>query len=71
MTPTRLREIIGELHWSQRDLAELAECNERLTRRWASGDSPVPEKIGQWLEEHLVLHRSHPMPDWRSRSQAE
>ena len=68
MTPTRLREILDELLWSQRDLATLADCNERLARRWAAGQAPIPAPIADWLERRLVMHRSAPVPEWRSRA---
>lgn len=69
MTPNRLREILDELHWSQRDLASLAGCNERLARRWATGDTTVPALLAEWLEERLRMHRAAPPPAWKSRGQ--
>ena len=69
MTPTGLREILDELRWSQRDLAALVDCNERLARRWAAGAAPVPALIAQWLEERVRLHRTMPPPVWKSRGQ--
>ncbi len=70
MTPTRLREILDELHWSQRDLADLVGCNERLVRRWAVGKPEAPGPLADWLEERLTLHRRHPAPSWRQRGAA-
>jgi hypothetical protein len=50
MTPDRLRECLALLHWSQRGLAEILYCDDRLIRRWAQGSEPVPESIARWLE---------------------
>ena len=70
MTPTRLREVLDEMRWSQRDLATLAGCNERLARRWATGEAAVPPMLADWIELRLAMHRAHPAPDWKSRKAA-
>ena len=68
MSPTRLREILDALHWSQRDLADLLSCNERLVRRWAAGQAEVPAKIAYWLGSRMLEHQTNPPPaEWRSR----
>lgn len=70
MSPSRLRQILDALRWSQRDLADLVACNERLARRWAAGQADVPEAIADWLETRLQLHVQSPPPDWKRRSAA-
>ena len=71
MTPTRLREILDTLHWSQRDLAHLLGCNERLVRRWAAGQAEVPSPVAAWAETRLTDHHGNPPPAvWRAREQA-
>ena len=50
MTPTRLRECLATLGWSQRTLAKLTQRDDSLVRRWADGDRPVPEAVAAWLE---------------------
>ena len=50
MTPTRLRECLAVLGWSQRTLAKLTQRDDSLVRRWADGDRPVPETVAAWLE---------------------
>ena len=71
MNPTRLREILDALHWSQRDLADLLGCNERLVRRWAAGQANVPTTVAAWIETRLAYHRHNPPPtEWRAREQA-
>jgi len=68
MTPTRLRECLEALRWSQRELAATLECNDRLVRRWAVRvpGYAVPECVGAWLEVLATTHIRHPPPaDWR------
>jgi hypothetical protein len=62
MTPTRLRECLDALRWSQRDLAAALGCNDRLVRRWAAGapGRAVPESVGKWLEVLSTTHIRHP-----------
>ena len=64
MTPTRLRECLDALRWSQRDLAATLSCNDRLVRRWAAGapSCAVPESVGKWLEVLSTTHIRHPAP---------
>ena len=67
MTPTRLRECLEALRWSQRELAAALGCNDRLVRRWAMGAPgyAVPESVGEWLEVLATTHIRHLAPtDW-------
>jgi len=71
VTPTRLREVLDALRWSQRDLAAILNCDDRLIRRWASGEITVPPLIAVWLARRLCLHAGNPPPDdWRRRPAA-
>ena len=73
MTPTRMRECLEILRWSQRELAATLGCNDRLVRRWAEGapDYAVPANIGEWLEVLAMTHIRHPTPtDWRGNGTA-
>lgn len=68
MTPTRLREVLALLRWTQRGLADALTCDERLARRWASGAAPVPPVVAAWLETLATCHADHPPPEgWRIR----
>jgi len=62
VTPTRLREALAALHWSQRGLAAILDIDERQVRRWAAGTYPVPERIAAWLEGMARYAESHPAP---------
>ena len=58
MTPDRFRECLALLHWSQRGLAQILYCDDRLVRRWAQGSEPVPESIGRWIEQLACAHEA-------------
>jgi transcriptional regulator with XRE-family HTH domain len=68
MTPCQLRDALAALRWSQRGLAEALGCDDRLVRRWASGDAVMPPDIALWLGHLSQFHRSNPPPEtWRTR----
>ena len=62
MTPDRFRECLAMLHWSQRGVAEILYCDDRLVRRWADGSEPVPESVERWLEGLARAHQALPSP---------
>lgn len=71
MTPTRLRECLVSLRWSQRGLAEALDCADRLVRRWAAGSASIPPDVADWLETLTAAHLAHPPPQsWRRRPAA-
>ena len=53
---------LSMLHWSQRGLAEILYCDDRLVRRWAQGSEPVPESIARWIEQLANSHEASPPP---------
>jgi hypothetical protein len=76
MTPTRYRECLEILGLSQRGLAPIIGCSDRLTRGWATGRSDIPVGVAEWLEEWVAIRQAHPDPlppeDWHaSRSTAK
>ena len=62
MSADRFRECLSMLHWSQRGLAEILYCDDRLVRRWAQGSEPVPESIARWIEKLAGAHEASPPP---------
>lgn len=70
MTPTRLRECLALLRWSQRGLAEALRQDERQVRRWASGQYDVPAEVAAWLERLAAHHAQNPPPQDRRRASA-
>jgi hypothetical protein len=74
MSPDRYRHCLDFLGLSQRGLAPILGCSDRLTRNWASGRSAIPVGIASWLEEWVAVRQAHPDPlqpeDWhRPRAQ--
>lgn len=62
MTPSRLRECLDLIGWSQRELADRLAIHETRTRRWAAGRYPVPPAVGDWLERLVAFHLRNPAP---------
>jgi hypothetical protein len=58
MTADRFRECLALLHWSQRGLAQILYCDDRLVRHWAQGSEPVPESIARWIESLACTHKA-------------
>lgn len=50
MNPTRLRECLTALDWTQRGAARLLGRQEGTVRQWARGTVQIPEEVAQWLE---------------------
>jgi DNA-binding transcriptional regulator YdaS (Cro superfamily) len=62
MTPTRLRECLALLRWSQRGLADALDRQEGTVRQWARGAVTVPPEVAAWLERAGVWHAANPPP---------
>jgi hypothetical protein len=71
MTPTRYRECLDALGLSQRGLAPILRCSDRLTRSWATGREIIPLEVAGWLESWVTIRLAHPDPpppeNWRRR----
>lgn len=68
MTTDELRAALEAMHWSQRELSVIIGCNDRLIRRWATGQAKIPEVIAEWLATLAATHFANPPPeDWKSR----
>lgn len=50
MTPTRLRECLNALQWSQRGIARVLDRQEGTIRQWARGVVRIPGDVSEWLE---------------------
>jgi DNA-binding transcriptional regulator YiaG len=62
MTPTRLRECLDALEWTQRGLARTLQKQEGTVRQWARGQVRIPEDVAAWLEILASFHARHPPP---------
>jgi transcriptional regulator with XRE-family HTH domain len=68
MTPTRLRECLAVLGWTQRGLAAFLGCDERMAREWAAGKRLMPPRLAEWVELRARHAEAHPPPaDWQTR----
>ncbi len=71
MSPTRFRECLAALDWSQRGLARLLDRAEGTVREWARGRLPVPTEVSEWLEARARAAEQYPPPVRRSRGSLE
>jgi transcriptional regulator with XRE-family HTH domain len=55
MTPQQYLDAIERLGLSQRSAGEFLGVNERTSRRWVSGQSPVPISVEKLLRLMLKL----------------
>jgi transcriptional regulator with XRE-family HTH domain len=63
MTPTRLRECLALLRWSQRGLADALGRPEGTVRQWARGAVRIPPEVAAWLEAAGRWHAKNPPPE--------
>lgn len=62
MTPTRLRECLDALDWTQRGLARVLGRQEGTVRQWARGAVQIPADIAAWLDRLARFHERNPPP---------
>ncbi len=62
MTPARFLACLALLRWSQRGLAAAIDYDDRLVRRWVSGERPIPAHVADWLERAAAWHAENPPP---------
>jgi hypothetical protein len=62
MTPTRLRECLDLLHWSQRGLARILDRDEGTVRQWARGAVVIPVDVAAWLQARATHASKTPPP---------
>lgn len=44
-----MSECLTLVRWSQRGLADVLECDNRLVRRWAAGESEIPAGVASTI----------------------
>lgn len=62
LTPTRRRECLALVRWSQRGFAEAIGWDESTVRRWMRDGGEAPPEIDAWLEVLAAFHEAHPPP---------
>lgn len=69
MSPSRFRDCVAALGWTLRGLAAILQCDDRIIRRWASGDADIPPSVATWLETLAKTHEALPPPQgWKRRA---
>jgi plasmid maintenance system antidote protein VapI len=63
MSPTRFRECLDSLEWSQRGVARVLDRHEGTVRQWARGAVQIPADVAAWLETLAQHHERHPPPE--------
>ena len=62
MTPTRFRECLDLLGWTQRGLAAYLDAPEGIIRSMARGTAPIPDELATWLEKRAQHAAATPPP---------
>lgn len=62
MTPTRLRECLETIGWTQRGLARMLGRQEGTVRQWARGAVQIPEDVGYWVNRVANHIEKYPPP---------
>ena len=62
MTPTRRRECLALLRWTQRGFAAAIGVDEGTVRRWLRGSGEAPQAIDAWLERRAMAMADDPPP---------
>jgi hypothetical protein len=65
MSPERLQECLDIIGWSARGLADRLGLHFMRSRRWVTGDYPVPPDVAAWLERLAETHERNPPPEMR------
>lgn len=70
MTPTRRRECLAVLRWTQRNFARAVEWDEGTVRRWLRVGGDAPPEVDAWLERRAQAMAADPPPVRRSAPQS-
>ncbi|QYU68605.1 helix-turn-helix transcriptional regulator [Leptolyngbya sp. 15MV] len=62
MTPKRMREIMGALHWSLSAVAKMTGRSRSNINNMVRGSNPVPADLARWLERAARWHETNPPP---------
>lgn len=62
MTPTRFRECLDILGWTQRGLATYLDAPEGMIRSMARGTASIPDELAAWLEARAQHAAATPPP---------
>lgn len=69
MSPTRLRECLEMIGWTQRGLARMLGRQEGTVRQWARGVVQIPDEIATPLDKLARYHERNPLPKRSAESE--
>jgi inorganic pyrophosphatase/exopolyphosphatase len=61
-----LDSLISAIGWSRLEAARRLNCDEKLIRKWTSGELAAPAIVGAWLAALVAAINRLPAPDWRN-----
>lgn len=62
MTPKQFTAAIEQIGWTLRGTADHLELPPTRIRRWADGETPVPDAVADWLKTLASTHKQNPPP---------
>jgi hypothetical protein len=73
LTAPELRATLAALECNGPAIGKVIRANERTTRRWISGDLPIPPAVSVWLRLGVLVARNAPYDEVSAalRTQAE
>ena len=68
LTPDQFRELLVELGLSDAQLIRWTGVDDRLVRRWKTGEREIPETMATWLKGLETFLTANPPPVMRGRA---
>ena len=70
MTPDEFASALSALDWKQADLCRRLEVHKETPSRWATGKTPIPAMVAEYLRMALAIQALHrqfvaPLPTHR------
>jgi hypothetical protein len=62
MTHERFNDRLAVIGWPAREVARRLDLPENRVRRWCAGRYPVPEDVGQWIDQIADAVETTPIP---------
>jgi hypothetical protein len=59
MTPEQFTDALASLEWKQSDLCRRLEVHKETPSRWATGKTPIPGMVAEYLRMALAIKALH------------
>lgn len=59
MTPDEFTAALKALDWKQADLCRRLDVHKETPSRWATGKTPIPGMVAEYLRMALAVQRLH------------